>query len=131
MKPRTFTMIDTGGHAYLSVPKQLIIDLGLTDKISGYSGLSATRVYLEEDCDAPMFLHVLDKEGVLYTVKDGYNPKFNITHNYSKDLIDLKVGDIVVRSDGYNFKITAIAGEKVTIDGFDPISYSKLCKILK
>ena len=47
---------DDGAHAWLSVRFKELIDLGIEDKISSYSYQYEDNVYLEEDCDAPIYL---------------------------------------------------------------------------
>lgn len=44
------------GHAWLEVKKELLIKLGIKDKISYFSYEKGSRVFLEEDCDASTFL---------------------------------------------------------------------------
>ena len=51
-----YTFIADGGHGWLSVPLEEIKKLGITDQISAYSYMTHKRVYLEEDCDAGIFL---------------------------------------------------------------------------
>ena len=43
-------------HAWLAVPLNALEDLGITKKISRYSYKGKRLAYLEEDCDAPVFL---------------------------------------------------------------------------
>ena len=88
---KTFTLIDTGGHGYLSVAKSDIVKYGFDHNlISGFSGHDFNRVYLEEDCDMTSFLNHLDTIGVPYKIKYGYNLKFRITHNYVAELFGIK-----------------------------------------
>lgn len=44
------------GHGWLQVPWEDIIKLGIADKISSYSYMAGLFVYLEEDCDAGIYL---------------------------------------------------------------------------
>ncbi len=44
------------GHGWLAVKRQTLIDLGIADKISGYSYQRGDTVYLEEDSDAGLFV---------------------------------------------------------------------------
>src|SRR5690349_20594836 len=44
------------GHGWLKVPLKEIEQLGLLDKISNCSYANAGYIYLEEDCDLPLFL---------------------------------------------------------------------------
>lgn len=44
------------GHGWLRVKKELIHSLGISKKISSFSFQRKNFVYLEEDCDANVFL---------------------------------------------------------------------------
>lgn len=44
------------GHGWLEVPLSELRKLGIADKISIYSYMSGDVAYLEEDCDAPLFM---------------------------------------------------------------------------
>lgn len=44
------------GHAWLQVPKAVLKELGIQHKISGYSYMKDADAYLEEDCDAGIFV---------------------------------------------------------------------------
>ena len=56
MRSQAFTFYCDPGHAWLKVPLTLLEDLGLTGKISRFSYRSARFGYLEEDCDAGLFI---------------------------------------------------------------------------
>jgi len=47
------------GHGWLEVPVNMIKLLGIADKISEFSYRRADKVYLEEDCDLPVFLEAM------------------------------------------------------------------------
>ena len=66
------TLINDPGHGWLSVPIKAIKDAGITDKVSRYSYMTPTRVYLEEDCDLLLFIKAtgLELEGVRDTYSD-------------------------------------------------------------
>lgn len=65
-----FTFYCDPGHAWLKVPLTLLEDLGLTGKISRFSYRSARFGYLEEDCDAYLFIRAwLDRHGSLPETK--------------------------------------------------------------
>jgi hypothetical protein len=51
-----YKFITDGGHGWLSVPLEELKELGITRQISSYSYMTQTRAYLEEDCDAAVFL---------------------------------------------------------------------------
>lgn len=59
------------GHGWGRVPRNLIDELGIADKISEFSYQDKGYVYLEEDCDLPRFISALHSAGfseeIVYT----------------------------------------------------------------
>jgi len=53
MKYRLFS---DPGHAWLEVSFDELVSLGINKKITAWSYYKGNNVYLEEDCDAPLFL---------------------------------------------------------------------------
>lgn len=53
------------GHGWLEVTRAMVDRLGIAPKISRYSYQSATgtAVYLEEDCDAALFVRAIEASG--------------------------------------------------------------------
>ena len=51
-----FTFHTDPGHGWLEVPMSLLRDLGIADKVSSYSYMRGDSAYLEEDCDAGLFV---------------------------------------------------------------------------
>ena len=79
------------GHGWLEVPRADVIALGLADKISPWSYIGGHSIYLEEDCDAGLYLDAAKAAG--YTL--------NITEKYQH-------GDSPIRFfDQYTNKVTA------------------------
>lgn len=60
------------GHGWIEAPRAELDRLGLTSKISAYSYTShdGSTVYLEEDCDAPLYLQALNAEFRKYRLCD-------------------------------------------------------------
>jgi hypothetical protein len=58
---KTFTIIiySDSGHAWGKVKRQVLINLGLADKVSTYSYQYKDNVYLEEDCDLSLLFETL------------------------------------------------------------------------
>lgn len=52
------------GHGWLEVDMLHIIGLELTEKISRFSYIRAGYAYLEEDCDATLFIEVAKEAGI-------------------------------------------------------------------
>lgn len=126
MKTIKCTHIDTASHGYVSVAKEDIRLLGIQDKISHYSGHSFSRVYLEEDCDATIFMERAKELGVNVAVGSSYNEHFSISHNYSAELFDFKprVGVKYIGNDERKYEIFAIENTKIISMGTDGKLYS-------
>ena len=66
------------GHGWLEVPREDIDVLGLADEISNLSYLlshthkRAGMVYLEEDCDATLYLDAAKAAGWTIQIVEGY-----------------------------------------------------------
>lgn len=140
MKTIKATHIDTGGHGYYSVSKKDIALLGIQNEITGYSGHTLDRVYLEEDCDGNLLYDRAKELGITIVCKRGYNLKFAVKHNYNPELFDwqptpgtfIKCGQnvykifevqktklLVVNRSGKRFKIS-LSNPFRFIDGIEP-----------
>lgn len=62
MKKITINIISDPGHAWAKVPKSLLIDLGIDQKISRYSYKRGDFAYLEEDMDLTTLIHALEEQ---------------------------------------------------------------------
>lgn len=49
------------GHGWLKVSFALLLKMGIQNKISGYSYIRNGSAYLEEDCDANIFINAYKK----------------------------------------------------------------------
>ena len=99
MKKLKVTFIDNCSHGYYSVSKKDFLLSGLKPSdISGYSGMTLNRVYLEEDGDASLFFNTCKANGIEIDLKRSYNPKFAISHNYNEKLFNYvpMVGDVII-----------------------------------
>lgn len=67
---QVFDFYSDAGHGWVKVPKQVLNDLNIADKITSYSYQRGDYAYLEEDLDAGTFLHA-------YVDKYKTNPRFN------------------------------------------------------
>jgi hypothetical protein len=88
-----FTFYTDNSHGWLGVPIVMIKDLEIQNEISKYSYFKNNMAYLEEDCDAPVFLNELKKAGLKknqdYQIWDDYRenqPIRNYSH-FSANLI--------------------------------------------
>jgi hypothetical protein len=65
---KKFKFYPDAGHGWLAVKRSFLIELGILNKISGYSYQRGGTVYLEEDCDATTFQKELEARGIEYEV---------------------------------------------------------------
>lgn len=59
-----FRFISDPGHGWLETDRAMIKRVGIENKISSYSYQKGFAVYLEEDCDAPLFIEALKTIGI-------------------------------------------------------------------
>ena len=79
---KQYRFINDPGHGWLEVELAELVQLGITEKISSYSYQHGKFAYLEEDCDAAIFLHAkfgddissLEKQGVFVDVYQDPTP---------------------------------------------------------
>ena len=57
-----FTHFIDPAHGWIKVSKQLLKDLGIETKITPYSYQHGEYAYLEEDCDATLFVEEYEKQ---------------------------------------------------------------------
>jgi|TARA_R110001583_G_scaffold117785_3_gene268898 hypothetical protein len=69
-----FTFYTDPGHGWIQVDVDTLIDLGIHTRISGYSYINGTTAYLEEDCDAAVFMQAYqDKHGSKPEIVERYS----------------------------------------------------------
>lgn len=104
---KEFNFYEDPGHGWLEVDFQELEELHIIQKISGYSYINPknAKAYLEEDCDASLFIETLETWGVnvkeikfntIYCDFDGegairnlqrYSPRFVFTYLETKRYI--------------------------------------------
>ena len=94
---KTFTKFEDPGHGWVKVPISVIKSLDIQDKITGFSFMTATDVYLEEDCDETLFCEAFyKKHGVYPTIKSTHtNSESRIREypNFNKQFVDVPLED--------------------------------------
>lgn len=63
----TLMIFEDPGHAWARFSKKRLADLGIADKISGYSYQNGNNAFLEEDCDLSVLANALRDQG--YEIK--------------------------------------------------------------
>jgi hypothetical protein len=64
-----YTFHSDNGHGWLQVGKDELVMLGIENSISGYSYRNNNNVFLEEDCDASLFVNAMENKGVKISYK--------------------------------------------------------------
>ena len=60
----TYNFHSDPGHGWLEVSREELAMLHIDDAISAYSYQSGDKVYLEEDCDAALFINAKENLGI-------------------------------------------------------------------
>lgn len=81
---REFVFYSDAGHAWVEVPMDLVKELGIADKISAYSYRKGDNAYLEEDCDASLFINALQKAGMDFKFQEHYMGQHAVIRNYKQ-----------------------------------------------
>jgi len=63
----TLTFHSDPGHGWLQVDRRMMETYGV--KPSGFSYVDGNAVFLEEDCDAALFIDVLKERGIEYNIR--------------------------------------------------------------
>jgi hypothetical protein len=63
------TFLSDPGHGWLRVPHKLLEDWDIDILISEYSYRTSAFAYLEEDCDASIFINEANKRGFKFSTK--------------------------------------------------------------
>jgi hypothetical protein len=74
---QTFEFISDPGHAWLRVPVKLLEDWDIDILISEYSYRTREFAYLEEDCDAAIFINEAKKRNYEYKIVEKYIEDFD------------------------------------------------------
>ena len=82
-----FNFFHDPGHGWLEVSIDQIIELNLLERISGYSyvkrvGENVTMAYLEEDCDAPLFIEAWKAKGRRFIYNEIYQDRESPIREY-------------------------------------------------
>ena len=84
MSKQEYIMHSDAGHGWLEVNRQELIDLGIEDKISEFSYQKDNKVYLEEDCDASLFLSAIKEKGQKYGWKEKFDGNTSPIRKYDR-----------------------------------------------
>ena len=81
MKNKTYIFHTDPGHGWLAVPFKDIEALGVGDKISRYSYVKRKTAYLEEDCDAAVFINAYKARfGKMFEYRTSYQDRTQIRY---------------------------------------------------
>jgi hypothetical protein len=83
-KTFTVTVYSDPAHAWAKVKRQVLINLGIADKITRYSYQLRDNVYLEEDCDLYLLHQTLDAQGVRLKYVEKYTDRASKIRSYER-----------------------------------------------
>ena len=78
----TFTFYTDPGHGWIKIPMRLINSLGIEDGISSHSYYRNGFAYLEEDCDAKLFLDRMKELDIEVKFREKYTDRNSKIRNY-------------------------------------------------
>ena len=79
MKTKTYNVYADPSHAWVKVKIAELDKLGISKYITSFSYVRGDHAYLEEDCDAGVFLSALKERGI--------EPKFKFHHTDNRSKI--------------------------------------------
>jgi hypothetical protein len=89
----TFKYYQDPGHGWIAVKVELLEQLGINGQISEFSYINetGTTAYLEEDCDASLFVEkYIEAFGQKPQWKDAYTEKKHWVRSYPRYTVELK-----------------------------------------
>lgn len=116
---KVFQVYNDPGHGWIKVPTRLLIELDIDQVISSFSYLSrdGKNAFLEEDCDATLFIDAMRERGIEPEFRDNYadnRSKVRCYPGYQPEWVaqykDYNAG-LVIEIDGDDKFIAEIIGE--------------------
>lgn len=80
---KTYTHYSDPSHGWIAVTQDDLQSVGINiNMLSPYSYQYGTTIYLEEDCDAGLFLSALEAAGVQFKVVNKHTNKHHMIRNF-------------------------------------------------
>jgi len=79
-----FEMFSDPSHSWLKVPIQFLDTLKIKRKISHFSYVKENFVYLEEDCDFPLFVQAMQDEGRSFEIVEHHSNRMSRIRSYNR-----------------------------------------------
>lgn len=71
----TIDYMQDPGHGWIAADITQLRNLGIADKVSPYSYRDGDLCWLEEDCDAGLFIDALKKAGIAYRIVETHTSR--------------------------------------------------------
>lgn len=87
---KNYLFFSDPGHGWLEVPRTDVQELGIESKITAWSYEHNEKIYLEEDCDASLFMETAKQNGWTINIEEKYQentPIRNYQHYKKPQLI--------------------------------------------
>lgn len=82
MNTKKYDFYADQSHGWLKVKREELAKLGILKDISGYSYQKNGYVYLEEDCDASLFIKTMEKWNTKVVCRGHYSNRESKIRNY-------------------------------------------------
>lgn len=79
---KSYIFYADAGHGWLAVKRNELIELGIINQVSHFSYENGDTVYLEEDCDAGLFINAMKERDIPFTYRDNIHPDFSPIRSY-------------------------------------------------
>ena len=86
MSNATFTVkfYTDPGHGWAAVKRQVLVELGIADRITPFSYQRGNTVYLEEDCDLATFATALSLKGIAIEYQTRHTDRRHPIRSYER-----------------------------------------------
>ncbi|MDD5649455.1 MAG: hypothetical protein PHF86_03410 [Candidatus Nanoarchaeia archaeon] len=86
MKEKIYVFYSDSGHGWLKVLKREVETSGIIKQISSFSHKKNQFLYLEEDCDASIFIKAQEAKGIKVKLKSFSTNRSSKIRNYERFL---------------------------------------------
>ncbi len=83
-KPLILPYYTDPGHGWVQVKRKLLDELGIYKEITTFSYQRGESVYLEEDCDFPLFKKACDKQGIVVQLESQHTDRRSLIRSYER-----------------------------------------------
>jgi len=79
----TYVFHEDAGHGWLAVKRKELLELNIIKEVSVCSFEKGDTVYLEEDCDAALFIRAMEAKGSKIKYRESVHPDLSPIRRYA------------------------------------------------